>query len=100
MNKTKKIAFISILPIFVLVLSGCGQQAVPQTSTTPPTTQGIKTAPPVQNQTPANNSTQTIPPLPADNKTAIDSETQGIQADLDSIDTSLSKDTTDTSLGL
>lgn len=41
-----------------------------------------------------------LAPLPKDNKQAIDTEIQGIDQALQATDTSLSKDTKDTSLGL
>ncbi|MEI7891298.1 MAG: hypothetical protein WCI36_05030 [bacterium] len=96
MNNSKKIALI-VLPMFVLVLSGCGfSPKTPEEGAAAP-----KTAPAAltTTKTPVTTEAQ-LPPLPADNKQAIDSELQGIDQELKATDDALSKDVTDGSLAL
>lgn len=101
----KKILILSSLPIFILVLSGCGAAQPKTTQTTPLTTTSPVTQQTTPRETtakPETTATQSEPfsPLPANNKTAIDTEVNDIDADLQAADKSLSEDTIDSSLGL
>lgn len=74
----KKILLLTALPIFVFVLSGCGQKPVPQTL--PPTT------PTAQNIEPEIQSDQKKQSeLPSNPVQAIDSETKSIDQEIGSV---------------
>jgi PBP1b-binding outer membrane lipoprotein LpoB len=105
MIKIKKIALLTMIPAFAIVLSGCGQPATPQNQVPMPAKQSDldKQAQPTQTADAQKDPSATpapLAPLPADNKQAIDSEIQGIDQELQATDTTLSTDTTDASLGL
>jgi hypothetical protein len=105
MIKIKKIALLTIIPAFAIVLSGCGQPTTPQNPVQMPAKQSDigKTSPTVQNtdaQKDPSATNEPLAPLPTDNKQAIDSEVQGIDQELQATDKALSTDKTDTSLGL
>ena len=102
----KRIAALTILPIAVLLLSGCGQQTkAPGSASTPVATQESApttvTPAPQQPQDPTASAPAPLPPLPADDKQAIDSELKGIDQDLKTTDNTIkSTDLSNTSLGL
>lgn len=91
----KQIFSFFLLPLAVIFFSGCGPSAK--------TTEKIA-APAISTteKVPAEEKTQTpevLPPLPNDNKRAIDNELQGIRETLDETESTLSKDTPDSGLG-
>ncbi len=72
----KKILLLMALPVFVFVLSGCGQKTVPQTT---PTAQTVE--PKIQ----PDQKQQSEPPRPPSNPVqAIDSETKSLDQEIDS----------------
>ncbi len=89
---TKQILSLLILPVAVLLFSGCGQQ--PKAPVAPSTPVAKQQAAPVD----AKNGE--LPPLPADSKQAIDGEIQGIDQSLQEVEASLATDTQDAELGL
>jgi peptidoglycan hydrolase CwlO-like protein len=70
----KKISLLIALPLFVFVLSGCGQKPVPQ--------QTIPTAQTVEPEIQPDQKQQSQ--LPSDPVQAIDSETKSIDQEIDS----------------
>lgn len=95
-NSTKKILALVILPVAVLVFSGCSQQSKIAPKETVQQEQKTTT----ESQKTAQTTSPELPPLPADNKQAIDSELSGIDQALQETDESLSTDTPDSELGL
>jgi len=101
MNISKKRIFaMTILPIAVLLLSGCGfGSKAPGSASAPAASQESAPATgatvPQPTQAPAP-----LPPLPDDNKQAIDSEIQGIDQELQAVDNSIATDAPDGELGL
>lgn len=99
MNETKKIAMVAFFPIAVLFLSGCGLK----TDQAPP-------AQPMPTQTSAKSDSakataqestvKALPPLPTDNKQAIDVELQSIDQEIQATEASLATDIEDGALGL
>lgn len=102
----KKILLATLLPAFVLVLSGCGNKpadvqkpAQPaQVETKDTTAPGAPGA--TGQQTSPATAGDTLPALPSDNTQAIDSEIQSIDQEVKSADDSLANDSTDADLGL
>ena len=106
MNKTKKIALLVAVPAFALLLSGCGSQTAP-ISQAPVVKQEMATPAPMppqnvpQQQDPVASPAQPLPPLPANNKKAIDAEINGIDNSLKATDNLVnSADLSNTQLGL
>jgi hypothetical protein len=117
MRPLKKILIISSLPVFMLVLSGCGSSS---SSSTTPTTSNSNTpvsdatapgAPAAatnqQQQTPddvaaiAAQKQSQLPALPADSKQAIDTEINSINSDIAATNnTTSSTDLSNANLGL
>lgn len=111
----KKAVIISIVPLMAFVLSGCGTQkpepATPLTApqsiapTTPsaPVAQSQPITPAVQDaaKTAAAKQQATLSTLPADDKTAIDTELSNIDKELGTTDSlTTQNDLSDTQLGL
>ncbi|KKP98021.1 MAG: hypothetical protein US25_C0060G0003 [Candidatus Moranbacteria bacterium GW2011_GWE1_36_7] len=101
MNKMKKLSFLAMIPVAALLLSGCGKQTVP-TTTTPPVEKGFNMPNPAlqDSNIPKAGETESLSPLPTDNKQAIETEVQSIDKELQQIDTTLSSDAMDAELGL
>ena len=113
MRVLKKILIVSSLPVFMLVLSGCGSSQQPSPT---PTTSGAGTpvsdaaAPAAQQgqtQTPdnvaaiASQKEAQLPALPADSKQAIDTEISSINSDIAATNNSTSSaDLSNANLGL
>jgi hypothetical protein len=99
----KRFLAVAIVPVFALLLSGCGIQTA-EKPVVPASESVFNTPnPALQNNAPTPDPTATtapLPPLPVDDKQAIDSEIQGIDQALQATDASLSDDTTDSELGL
>lgn len=109
----KKAAILALVPAFAFLLSGCGDKDS-QKDTTPPAAPSVSA--PQKKQTPATTSqpaTQDsasaaaakqqagLSALPADDKTAIDTEVSNIDKEISSTENSLSQeDLYDTQMGL
>lgn len=108
----KKAAIISIIPIMAFMLSGCGAQKpepitpLPAPQSAAPTTPA---APVVQSPSTTTDAAKaaetkqqtTLPTLPADDKTAIDTELNNIDKELGTTDSlTTQNDLSDTQLGL
>jgi hypothetical protein len=104
----KKILFLTSLPVFVLVLSGCSSQKkveeIPLPASAAPQDTDIPAVIPGENPNATVEPTApeaALEPLPADNSAAIDSELKNIDATLKSTDASInSNNTPDSALGL
>jgi len=102
---TKKIIAVLAIPVFAFVLSGCGKKGnvEPQQNTAQTTNDTVDTAPPAA---PGAGSSQTqagdeLPALPADNKAAIDQESNAIDQQLQSTaDDMDSTELSDSQMGL
>lgn len=95
----KRALLLVLLPLAVFALAGCtGKKEVEKNSTA-----SIQEKSVPQEQTTATQQVQAtdqLPPLPTDNKKAIDSEINAIDQDLNSIDSSLSADKVDSEFGI
>jgi hypothetical protein len=108
MNKTQKIALISLLVIIVAAVSLLLMRSRQQGASLRLTgTESSKNASQSSGQTPANAQQSTavatpkLEPLPADNKQAIDTELSNIDKELQTTDaTTKSTDLSDANLGL
>lgn len=92
----KYLLSLIFVPLAAFFLSGCGKKTEPNADFGPtpnPATQGqqapVTTTPP-----------ETLPTLPASNTKAIDTEVNGIDQELQNIDSTLSSDAGDDELGL
>lgn len=96
----RKIATIASLPMLVLVLAGCGKQSTPAPNKTgAPVSQPAQLSTPEKTQ-PTNVENQ-LPPLPEDNKAAIDQEINDSTKLLDeNKDDTTANDLSNTELGL
>jgi hypothetical protein len=114
MSLLKKILLLSVFPVFVLVLSGCGAQTQPTAPATNSDQNGSSNTPPAtdqpQAQAPTSDNVAAIaaqkqsqlPALPADSKQAIDTEINGINSDINAATSNApsSADLSNTNLGL
>lgn len=94
----KRILALSMLPVAVLLFSGCGSSTKPATTAptgTPTVTPTTATTNQEKVPTPAE-----LAPLPADDKQAINAEISGIDQALQDTDKALDADTPDGELGL
>lgn len=107
----KKAAIISIIPLMAFLLSGCGTQkpeplappTVSQSAPSAPVVQSPSTTPVVQDAAKAAATKQqtTLSTLPADDKTAIDTELRNIDKELGTTDSlTTQNDLSDAQLGL
>lgn len=96
MNKATKISLLVLALVAVILIVWFGLRSTQQKAVPTKNTNIQKQAAP---KDPSASATP-LPPLPADNKQAIDSEIQGIDQELQATDAALSSDATDSSLGL
>lgn len=103
MNKTTKLSLLALTLVAAILIVWYSLQSS-QKNVTPENNVFNTPNPALQNselpQKDPSASAVPLPPLPADNKQAIDSEIQGIDQSLQATDAALSTETTDAELGL